>query len=984
MEPKQDNFISEQDDRESGRVSERPNPEPDRDDGLHILSKPAARGKAGRFLDALINAIPSPVLVKDDQHRFIAVNAAFCAFFRRSSAQILGKTDYDFFLAEDAEFYQATDTQVLAQGDMVEYERPYTLDGATQWMLVRKCRLIAPDGSRLVVLLLMDVTKRRAAEEALRQSESRFRSLTELSADWYWEQDEQFRITFLSSEADTKSGYPGFSTRGLTRWDHPGVDKGSADWEAHKATCLAHQPFRDFTYRRVDQNGSPRWLAISGEPVFGADGRFNGYRGVGTDVTAAKKTEEALTLERNLLRALIDHLPDYVHTKNERREYVLGNAQHLQLKGAHTEAEVAGKTVFDYFPAEIAELYDADDRQVLTTGQPILGREEPFVDGQGQRRWNLTTKVPLRDLDGRTTGLVGISRDITSMKSVQDSLVESQAFLEHAMAVGEIGTWASGLGDDERLNWSSQTCAIFGIRPEEFDGKVETFFRMVYAEDRDVVKLAVEQAIAGQGMYRVDHRLVRGDGALRWVHERAEVVRDADGKPLRLVGVVQDITARKQAEEQLLHLAHYDKLTELPNRTLFHDRLLQSLAHSRHAGRAAAAIFVDLDHFKLINDTLGHPAGDELLKQVARRLQEALRTGDTVGRLGGDEFAVVLSDMSAASDADVVAQKLMGALGQPFILDGREVFVTASAGITLFPTDSEDPDTLLKYADAAMYRAKELGRGNYQFYRAEMNARSLERMSLEGHLRRALERDEFLLHYQPKIDLASGAIAGVEALLRWNHPDLGLVAPARFVPILEDNGLIVQVGEWVLGEACRQIKAWSADDIVLGMPVAVNLSGRQLQQANLHRCIERIVSDAGVDPRLIELEITESMLMRNPEHAIGILRYLKDLGMCLSMDDFGTGYSSLSYLKRFPVDRLKIDRSFVRDIASDRDDAAISRSIIAMGHSLGLKVIAEGVETAEQLAFLKNARCDEAQGYYFSKPIPPDDIRRFVARASLS
>jgi diguanylate cyclase (GGDEF)-like protein/PAS domain S-box-containing protein len=981
MKSKTKNSVLEQDNLGSGPVSETRNPGPDEDDALRTLSKPAAWRKAGRFLDGLISAIPSPVLVKDDQHRFIAVNAGFCAFFRRSPAQILGKTDYDFFLAQDAEFYQATDTRVLDQGDMVEYERPYTLDGTTQWMLVRKCRLIAPDSGRLVLLLMMDVTKRRVAEEALRQSEARFRSLTELSADWYWEQDEQFRLTFISTETDPKSGYSGFSTRGLTRWDHPGVDKGSADWEAHKAACLAHQPFRDFIYRRVDRNGSPRWLAISGEPVFEADGRFLGYRGVGTDVTAAKKAEEALTLERNLLRALIDHLPDYVHTKNERRQYVLSNAEHLQLLRSHTEAEVAGKTVFDYFPAEIAELYDADDRQVLTTGQPILSREEPFVDGQGQRRWNLTTKVPLRDLEGHTTGLVCISRDITSMKSVQDSLVESQAFLEHAMAVGEIGTWASELGGDGRLTWSTQTCAIFGIRREEFDGKVGTFYRMVYAEDRDVVNLAVEQAVAGQGIYQVDHRFVRGDGTVRWVHERAEIVRDAAGKPLRLVGVVQDITARKEAEEQLLRLAHYDKLTQLPNRTLFHDRLLQSLAHSRHAGLSVAVIFVDLDHFKLINDTLGHPAGDQLLKQVAHRLQEVLRTGDTVGRLGGDEFAVVLSDLSAASDADVVAQKLMEALGQPCILDGREVFVTASAGITLFPADSEDPDTLLKYADAAMYRAKELGRGNYQFYRSEMNARSLERMSLEGHLRRALERDEFLLHYQPKIDLTSGAITGVEALLRWNHPDLGLVSPARFVPILEDNGLIIQVGEWVLRQACQRIKAWNADGIGLRMPVAVNLSGRQLQQADLHRRIERVVSDAGVDPQLIELEITESMLMRNPEHAIGILRYLKGLGMWLSMDDFGTGYSSLSNLKRFPVDRLKIERSFVRDIASDRDDAAISQSIIAMGHSLDLKVIAEGVETAEQLAFLKKADCDEAQGYYFSKPIPPDEIPRFVARA---
>jgi diguanylate cyclase (GGDEF)-like protein/PAS domain S-box-containing protein len=973
MQRKQDNLLLEQDAGRSEHAPERRDRPLGGHDGLRILNRPGARDSAGRFLDALINAIPSPVVVKDDQHRFVAVNAALCAFLGRTSAQILGKTDYDFFRREDARFYQATDSQVLEQGEMVEYERSYTLDGATGWMHVRKTRLIAPDGSRLVVLLMMDVTKRRVAEEALRQSEARFRSLTELSADWYWEQDEELRVTFLSQQADYKSGYAGLNSRGLTRWDHPGVDKSSADWEAHKQTCLAHRPFRDFVYRRVDPNGTARWLSISGEPVFDADGRFKGYRGVGTDVTAAKKTQDALTLERNLLRALIDHMPDFVHTKNEQRQYVLSNARNLQLLGVDTEADAAGKTVFDFFPPELAELYDADDREVLATGQPILAREEPVIDSQGERRWSLITKVPLRDLDGRTTGLVCISRDITSLKAVQDSLVESQAFLEHSMAVAEIGTWASGLGDDDRLKWSLQTCAIFGVRPEEFDGKVETFFRMVHAEDRDAVKQAVELAIAGQDVYQVDHRVVRGDGAVvRWVHERAQVVRDAAGKPLRLVGVVQDITARKEAEEQLLRLAHYDKLTQLPNRTLFHDRLLQSLSHSRHGGRAAAVIFVDLDHFKLINDTLGHPAGDQLLQQVARRLEEAVRTGDTVGRLGGDEFAVVLSDMSAVTDADGVAQKLMEALAQPFILDGREVFVNASAGITLFPTDSEDPDTLLKYADAAMYRAKELGRGNYQFYRSEMNARSLERMSIEGHLRRALERNEFLLHYQPKIDLASSAVTGVEALLRWNHPELGLVSPARFVPILEDNGLIVQVGEWVLREACRQIEAWRAGGV--GMPVAVNLSVRQLQQLDLHKCIERIVSDAGIEPGLIELEITESMLMRNPEHAAALLRYLKDLGIRLSMDDFGTGYSSLSYLKRFPVDRLKIDRSFVRDIASDHDDAAIVQSIIAMGHALGLKVIAEGVETAEQLAFLKTARCDEAQGYYFSKPILPDEI----------
>src|SRR5262249_19392308 len=478
----------------------------------------------------------------------------------------------------------------------------------------------------------------------------------------------------------------------------------------------------------------------------------------------------------------------------------------------------------------------------------------------------------------------------------------------------------------------------------------------IHPLDRERVEATVRSAQSGH----VDHeyRIIHPDGGVHWVHDRAFPLMNKAGELTMITGIAEDVTARKLAEERLLFLAHYDNLTGLPNRPLFYDRLQQALAHCRRSGRAAAVVFADLDHFKVANDTLGHAAGDQLLQQVALRLEDALRADDTVSRLGGDEFAVILTDLAHGEDAGAAAQKLMRSLDQPFELDGREVFVTASAGIALFPSDGEDADTLLKNADTAMYRAKEMERTSYQFYRADMNARSVERMARESNPRRALERDEFVLHYQPKVEFASGRVIGVEALLRWRHPELGLVAPARFISILEDNGMIVPVGEWVLEQACRQIQSWDTQ----GLPplsIAVNLSGRQLQQKHLEQSIKRILSASGVEPCRLELEITHTLLMRNPDQAAHILGELKAIGMRLSVDDFGIGYSSLSYLRSFPLDALKIDRSFVKDLIARADDAAIVKAIVALAQSLKLKTIAEGVEDAAQYEMLTKLNCDE-------------------------
>jgi diguanylate cyclase (GGDEF)-like protein/PAS domain S-box-containing protein len=443
-----------------------------------------------------------------------------------------------------------------------------------------------------------------------------------------------------------------------------------------------------------------------------------------------------------------------------------------------------------------------------------------------------------------------------------------------------------------------------------------------------------------------------------------------------IAAISRDIRARLAIEEKVAYMAQFDALTGLPNRNLFQDRLAQAMALAKRNEWPMAVLFIDLDRFKLVNDTLGHRAGDKLLKEAAERLRSCIRGSDTVGRLGGDEFAAILTDLAIPSNAGLVAQKIIDVVRQPFDLDGKETYVSASVGITLYPADSDSAEALVMNADAAMYRAKEQGRNNFQYFTRDMNERALQRVRLEAALRRALERSEYRLEYQPKARLDTGAICGFEALLRWSSGK-GLVPPAEFIPVLEDTGLIVPVGEWVLHTACLQIRAWQKAGLKVP-PVSVNLSARQFEQKNLKDAVHKILSETGVDASLIEFEITESLLMNDPEAAARTLASLKESGVRLSMDDFGTGYSSLGYLKRFPIDKLKIDRTFVHDISTDPDGAALTRAIIHLAQNLRLVVVAEGVETEEQLAFLRANGCDEMQGYLFARPTDPETCARML------
>jgi diguanylate cyclase (GGDEF)-like protein len=566
-------------------------------------------------------------------------------------------------------------------------------------------------------------------------------------------------------------------------------------------------------------------------------------------------------------------------------------------------------------------------------------------------------------------------------------LQRSQARLANAQRIAQLGNWEWDLETGEAV-WSDQLYRILGLRPGSAIASLETFLSHVYPNDRDEVREWFIKTLRTGKSSCLSHRLILPGDKELIVQHQAEAHFDSTGNVLLMSGTIQDITQIRKAEEKIQRLAYYDSLTGLANRRFFIEQVQQTLMISKRHDRMAAILFLDLDNFKRINDTLGHGVGDLLLKQVAYGLMACVRSSDCVGvatqenphqvaRLGGDEFTVLLSEIHDAEDAATVAQRILDTLGTSMALAGHEVVITPSIGIAVFPQDGRDVDTLLKNADTAMYHAKKAGKNSYKFFVASMNTAAMRRLKLENHLRKAIEREEFFLEFQPQKDLWNGPIVGVEALLRWNNLELGMVEPAEFIPIAEETSLIIPIGEWVLKQACAQAKTWQEQ----GLPkikMAVNLSARQFTQKNLPDVVAQILAETRLDPQNLELEITESLLMDDLEEAIQSLNKLKTLGIRLAIDDFGTGYPSLSYLKRLPIDRLKIDRSFVTNITSDPNDAAVALAMVAMAHSLKLSVTAEGVETQAQEAFLRERRCDEVQGYYISRPVSAESMAELL------
>jgi diguanylate cyclase (GGDEF)-like protein/PAS domain S-box-containing protein len=820
------------------------------------MSDPApSSANSAEVLRAIIDHLSEGVLIRDPRGKLITANPAAEAIFGLTLEQLLQRKPDDARwdpVREDGtpwppDEHPSLDTLATERAHRNVIKGVLRSDGRRIWLSVSTSRVPLPQlyGGYGAVSSFIDVTAAVESQRLLQQSEQRFRDLTELSADWYWEQDAEYRFVEMSSGIQS-AGLPSAAFIGKRRWDLPWINMNEDDWAAHRADLDARRPFHDLQLRRRDESGGVAVISVSGKPVFDAEGRFTGYRGVGRNITQRKRTKRSLRELAERFRSLTELSSDWYW-------------------------EMDAELRFTYVSEGIRKVRGVDPASLV-----------------GKRRWE----------------------------------------------------YANVSGDEDMMRHRATLEAHLPFR---------------------------DFVLARRG----------ADGRVTYVSHTGRPILDDRGQFRGYRGVARDVTATVEAEAKLARLAHYDALTGLPNRGLLQGRLKRAMARADRAQSLLAVLFLDLDRFKEINDSLGHAAGDAMLQEAARRLAGCLRQTDTVARIGGDEFTILLEDVRSVEEISRVADKLLAVMAERAEIGGQELFLSTSIGITVYPLDEQDADTLMRNADLAMYHAKQEGRNNVQFFSHDMGARTEQRVDLLGRLRGALGRGELLLHYQPQVDVRSGRITGMEALLRWQDRERGLVPPGQFIAIAEDTGLIVPIGEWVIREACQQARRWI--DAGLGpLSMAVNLSPRQFRQKQLVQRVAEILQDTGLPPQNLELEITESTVMHRTEEAAVGLRALHDLGVQISLDDFGTGYSSLAYLHRFPVHTLKVDQSFVRDIKSDRDDAAIVGTVISLAKQMKLRSLAEGVETREQLAFLRTRGCDAYQGYLFCHPRPAADIEALL------
>jgi diguanylate cyclase (GGDEF)-like protein/PAS domain S-box-containing protein len=697
------------------------------------------------------------------------------------------------------------------------------------------------------------------------------------------------------------------------------------------------------------------------------------------DPADARLIREAPQISEARFRAMSDAAPLGIFVSDAQGGCVYTNAAYQKISGLTFEQALGTRWSMAIHP---------EDRQrVLADWSAAAQRDAPFRTElrfqryDGSIVWTRVNSAAMRD-GGALHGHVQTVEDITARKSTELGLraAEEALFEEKERAevtlnsIGDAVLTTDLLGNVTYLNQMAETMTGWS-REDALGRPLAEVFRIIAGASRtpaaDPARRAMEEdRTVGLA---ADCVLVRRDGGESPIEDSAAPIHNRDGRVTGAVIVFHDVSQSRAMVRKMAHLAQHDFLTGLPNRALLIDRLSQAIGLAQRHRTQVALLFLDLDHFKRINDSLGHAVGDQLLQSVAQRLVACVRDTDTVCRQGGDEFVILLTEIGQPQDAAHVAEKFRIALAVPHLIDGHEIHVTSSIGISVYPDDGLTVDTLMQNADNAMYYAKASARDNYQFFRADMNTRAVRRLLVEASLRRALTQLELLLHYQPKIDLASGAMTGTEALIRWLDPELGLVYPGQFVPIAEESGLIVPIGRWVLREACRQVRAW-LDSGLRAVPVAVNISAVEFRNKGFLEGVALILKETGLPPRYLELELTETILMHDADSSLGLLEALKAMGVRLAIDDFGTGYSSLSYLKRFPIDTLKIDQSFVHDIPADADDATIVSAVIGMGKNLNHRVIAEGVETHEQLAFLRAQGCDEGQGFLFSHPLSAADL----------
>ncbi|HEY4998055.1 MAG TPA: EAL domain-containing protein [Usitatibacter sp.] len=839
-------------------------------------------------------------------------------------------------------------------------------DGTQLWVRINASLIRDVAGeARYVVSAIVDLTEQRDKDRALRKMNGFLAAVVENAPVAIYTTDLDGIVNFWNPAAERTFGFTAEQAIGRNAPFIPEAKKVEA--LELRRRVLAGEVLSGLELERERADGTLIVIHGSAAPLRDEADRVTGLLVACVDVTEERRASAELERHLHFTRALLDAIPSPVYYKDREGRYLTYNRAWSDLFGRG--ADWIGKTGFDVFGPEIGREHQEHDRPLIE--RPSSTTYESGVPGpDGTMHQMLFNKVSFVDQRGDVAGVISVVTDVTRYKQTESALEASEARFR-VLTESTIDLISVCDADGTMQYQSGALRQLLGFDPADSVGK--NVFDLVHRDDVDHVRAAFRRILETRQLTEpVEFRLRHRDGGWR-TFESLGTNCLTNAHIRGIVWNSRDVTDRKVIQQRMQHLAYHDNLTGLPNRGLLQDRLARSIARAERSGRKVAVLFIDLDNFKNINDTLGHDVGDELLRQVSRRLAECVRLEDTIARQGGDEFIVLLDNLDEGRNASLVAQKILNALRLPLMLGGTEQHVSGSIGIALYPEDGRDAQTLMKNADTAMFHGKGLGKNTYQYFTSQMNIAVKRRMTLESALRRAVMQKDFVLHYQPQIDLQTGQIIAVEALVRWRTEDSGTVMPGDFIPLAEETGLINEIGEWVLREGCRQAKEWQ-DMGLVQRRMAINLSARQFADKGFLDMMNRVLAETGLAAHCLELEITESQVMRQTDGMIQLLNKLSEMGVQLAIDDFGTGYSSLSYLKRLPIQKLKIDQSFVRDITVDPNDTAIVVAIINMARSLDLETIAEGVETAGQLALLRSKGCQVGQGFFFSVPLPAQEL----------
>jgi diguanylate cyclase (GGDEF)-like protein/PAS domain S-box-containing protein len=934
-----------------------------------------------RFQARLLDAVGESVIATDVEGKAIYWNRAAEVLYGWSEEEVIGQTLAEFVISKDLRERAAEIRSELRKGKSWSGEFiVQRKDGTTFPAMVTSTPVHDERGSLVGMIgVSADITERKQVEEALKESEERFRSTFDEASIGMAVNSFDGRFLQVNRTLCEMLGYSeeellGTNFQAITHPDDLDISVGQVQ-RLLEGELGGYQ----IEKRYLHAEGYPVWVSLSVSLAKDSENcplhliaQMQGF-------SKRKQTDDALRESEERYRSLVELSPDAILVHSEGK-VVYVNTAGAKLLGAALPDKLTGKPALGFIHPDYREIARERVRLVLIQRKQVESIEEKIVCLDG------------RVMDAEVSGsfilyqgkpaVQNVIRDITERKEAEENLRKSEARLGEAQRIAHLGSWERDVKTGEE-SWSDETFRIYGYEPKEVVPTLDKVMELVHPDDRELIRKKIDAALYEGEPYDFEHRIVRADGEVRWIHRRGEVVREEGGEPLRIIGTVHDITEHKALEKRLEYQAYHDELTDLPNRRLFIERLKQALRRTRRRriGRKVAVLFMDLDNFKVVNDSLGHEAGDLLLVAAGERVRWCLRPEDTLARLGGDEFAVLLEEVEAPSDVAKVAERIVERFRAPFVVEGREFVIRPSIGIALGTARQKTAEDLLRDADTAMYQAK--GReDHYRVFDPNMYEQALRRLKLEGDLRRAIDDEEFVVCYQPIVNLETGEASGVEALVRWEHPEQqGLLAPSQFIPVAEEAGLVVPMGRWVLEEACRQGAKWQQEHPhIPPLVISVNLSAKQLQHPDVAEMVEETLKETGFDARCLSLDITETLYIEALKGNTAALDKLKKMGVSISIDDFGTGYSSLAYLKRLPAETLKIDKSFIKGIGEDIEDTAIVRMIIELAHTLGMEAIAEGVESEEQAEQLKEMGCDRGQGYYFARPLPSEEATRFLSR----